>query len=119
MAALMKMPERPLQDHLSVRKILVPIVFAETSRHIIQQAAWLARRLHAEIILLHVVKPFNYPAGIFEAGDEITAQDLTSRAVCQAQTRSGPDASTRASWSCPHTSTSQRRPGSRNRESSI
>ena len=81
----MKMTERPLQDHLSVRKILVPIVFAETSRHIIQQAAWLARRLHAEIILLHVVKPFNYPAGIFEAGDEITVQDLTSRTVCQAQ----------------------------------
>jgi nucleotide-binding universal stress UspA family protein len=81
----MKMPARPLRDHLSVHKILVPIVLADPSRHIIQQAAWLARRLHAEIILLHVVTPFNYPAGIFEAGDEITPQDLTSRAVSQAQ----------------------------------
>jgi nucleotide-binding universal stress UspA family protein len=81
----MKMPERPQLDHLSVHKILVPVVFADTSRHIIRQAAWLARRLHAEIILLHVVTPFNYPAGIFEAGDEITARDLTSRVVSQAQ----------------------------------
>jgi nucleotide-binding universal stress UspA family protein len=31
------------------------------------------------------VTPFNYPAGIFEAGDEITLQDLTSRVVSQAQ----------------------------------
>ena len=72
-------------DHLSVRRILVPIVFADLSRHILPQAAWLARRLQAEIILLHVVEPLNYPAGIFEAGDKITAQDLTSRVVQQAQ----------------------------------
>jgi nucleotide-binding universal stress UspA family protein len=85
MAALTKMPERPQMDHLSIHKILVPIVFADTSRHVIQQAAWLARRLQAEIILLHVVTPFNYPAGIVEAGDEITARDLTSRVVSQAQ----------------------------------
>jgi nucleotide-binding universal stress UspA family protein len=81
----MKMPERPQLDHLSVHRILVPIVFADASRRIIQPAAWLARRLHAEIILLHVVTPFNYPAGIFEAGDEITERDLTSRVVSQAQ----------------------------------
>ncbi len=81
----MKMPARPQLDHLSVHKLLVLIVFADTSRHIIKQAAWLARRLHAEIILLHVVTPFNYPAGIFEAGDEITIQDLTSCVVSGAQ----------------------------------
>ncbi len=60
-------------------------MFADLSRHISQEAGWWARRLQAEIILLHVVQPLNYPAGIFEAGDEITAQDLTSRAVCRAQ----------------------------------
>jgi nucleotide-binding universal stress UspA family protein len=81
----MKMPERPQMDHLAIHRILVPVVLADTSRHLIQQAAWLARRLHAEIILLHVVTPFNYPAGIFEPGDEITARDLTSRVVSQAQ----------------------------------
>ena len=36
------------------------------------QAAWLARRLRAEIILLHVVTPLSYPAGLLESGHEIT-----------------------------------------------
>ena len=81
----MKTLKREPLDHLSVRRILVPIVFADSSRHILPQAAWLARRLQAEITLLHVVEPLNYPAGIFEVGDKITAQDLTSRGILQAQ----------------------------------
>lgn len=85
MAALRKMTERPQLDHLSVHKILVPIVFADTSRHILQQAAWLARRLHAEIVLLHVVTPFQYPAGLLESGHEVTARDLESRVIQRAQ----------------------------------
>jgi nucleotide-binding universal stress UspA family protein len=84
-AALIKMPERPLPDHLSVHKILVPVVFADTSRHIMQQAGWLAHRFHAEIILLHVVTPFNYPAGLLESGHEVTARDLESQVVQRAQ----------------------------------
>ena len=70
---------------LSIHKILVPVVLAETSQHVLQQAAWLARRLHAEIILLHVVTPFSYPAGILESGHEITARDLHAHIVQQAQ----------------------------------
>jgi nucleotide-binding universal stress UspA family protein len=70
---------------LSIRKILVPVVFAETSRHLAEQAAWLARRLHAEIILLHVVTPLSYPAGLLKSGHEITARDLHSRIVQRAQ----------------------------------
>ena len=81
----MKIAKREPVDHLSVRRILVPIVFADLSLYILPQAAWLARRLQAEIILLHVVEPLNYPAGIFEAGDKISAQDLTSRVVHRAQ----------------------------------
>jgi nucleotide-binding universal stress UspA family protein len=81
----MKMPETPQPDHFSVHKILVPIVSADTSRHIIQQAAWLARRVHAEIVLLHVVTPFNYPAGFLESGHEITARDLESQVIRRAQ----------------------------------
>jgi nucleotide-binding universal stress UspA family protein len=69
----------------SIRKILVPVVFAEPHRHLLQQAAWLARRFHAEIILLHVVTPFSYPAGWLESGDEITARDLHARVVERAQ----------------------------------
>jgi nucleotide-binding universal stress UspA family protein len=69
----------------SIQKILVPVVFAEPHRHLLQQAAWLARRFHAEIILLHVVTPFSYPAGWLESGDEITARDLYARVVERAQ----------------------------------
>ena len=74
---------------LKIHKILVPVAladgFAGNSRHLFCQAAWLARRFHAEIILLHVVTPFSYPAGWFESGHEITARDLHAHVVQRAQ----------------------------------
>jgi nucleotide-binding universal stress UspA family protein len=70
---------------LNIQKILVPVVLADTSRHVVQQAAWLARRLRAEIILLHVVTPLSYPAGLLEGGHEITARDLHAHIVQRAQ----------------------------------
>jgi nucleotide-binding universal stress UspA family protein len=70
---------------LSLKTILVPIVFADTSRQVLHEAAWLARRFHAEIILLHVVTAFNYPAGMLEGGHEITARDLHAHIVQQSQ----------------------------------
>jgi nucleotide-binding universal stress UspA family protein len=70
---------------LSIKKILVPVVFTDTSRHVMQQAAWLARRFRAELILLHVVTPLSYPAGMLESGHEITARDLHPRIVQRAQ----------------------------------
>ncbi|HTW66478.1 MAG TPA: universal stress protein [Bryobacteraceae bacterium] len=70
---------------LSIQKILLPIAFTDTPPHIIQQAAWLARRFHAEIILLHVVTPLSYPAGLLESGHEITARDLHARIVQRAE----------------------------------
>src|ERR1035438_8349590 len=70
---------------LNPKTILVPIVFADTSRHVIHQAAWMERRFHSEMILLHVVTPFNYPAGILEGGHEITARDLHAHIVQQSQ----------------------------------
>lgn len=70
---------------LSIQKILVPVVFADTSRHVVNQAAWLARRFHAEIILLHVVTPYAYPAGLLESGHEITARDLHAHIVQRAE----------------------------------
>jgi nucleotide-binding universal stress UspA family protein len=54
---------------LSVQKILVPVVLAETSRNVVHQAAWLARRL----------------AGLLESGHEITARDLHAHIVQRAQ----------------------------------
>ena len=70
---------------LNIQKILVPVVFADTSRHVMHQAAWLARRFHAEIILLHVITPLDYPAGLLESGHEITARDLQARVIQRAQ----------------------------------
>ena len=70
---------------LSIQKILVPVGFANTSRHVVRQAAWLARRFHAAMILLHVVTPLSYPAGLLEGGHEITARDLHARVVQRAQ----------------------------------
>jgi nucleotide-binding universal stress UspA family protein len=70
---------------LNIQKILVPVVLMDTSRHVMHQAVWLARRFHAEMILLHVMPPLNYPAGAFESGDEITARDLHARIVQRAE----------------------------------
>jgi nucleotide-binding universal stress UspA family protein len=70
---------------LNIQKILVPIVRADTCRHIGQQAAWLARRFHADIILLHVVTPLSYPYSLLEGGHEMTARDLHAQAVQRAQ----------------------------------
>jgi nucleotide-binding universal stress UspA family protein len=70
---------------LSLNRILVLVVLADTSRHVVHQAARLARRLHAEVILLHVVTRFSYPAGILERGYEITAQALHAQIVQRAQ----------------------------------
>jgi nucleotide-binding universal stress UspA family protein len=60
-------------------------VFADTSQRVVHQAAWLARRFHAEMILLHVVTPLSYPAGLMESGHEITARDLHASIVQRAQ----------------------------------
>jgi nucleotide-binding universal stress UspA family protein len=70
---------------LNIQKILVPLVFVDASRQVGQHAAWLARRFHAEVILLHVVTPLNYPAGALEGGHEITARDLQAHIVQLAQ----------------------------------
>jgi len=74
---------------LNIRRILVPVAspdaFTANSRQIAQQAAWLARRFQAEIVLLHVLTPFSYPAGLLEGGHEITARDLHAHIVQRAQ----------------------------------
>ena len=75
---------------LNIRKILVPVTFEDaalthSSLCTIQRAAWLARRYHAEVILLHVVSSLTYPYGLLERGHEITARDLENHAVHRAQ----------------------------------
>jgi len=70
---------------LSLQKILVPVVCADVSRHALFQAAWFARRFHAEMIMLHVVTPLSYPAGLLESGHEMTAADVHAHSVQRAQ----------------------------------
>jgi hypothetical protein len=45
----------------------------------------LACSIHEEVILLHVVTPLSYPAGVLESGYEITARDLHAHIVQRAQ----------------------------------
>src|ERR1019366_9453275 len=60
-------------------------VFPNPPRHMAEQAAWLARRFQAEVVLLHVVTPLSYPAGVLEGGHELTAKDLHAESIQQAQ----------------------------------
>jgi len=68
-----------------MNKILLPVDFPNTSLGVIHQAAFLARHFHSEIILLHVVTPMSYPAGILEGGHEVSARDLHTEVVKRAQ----------------------------------
>lgn len=49
---------------MKISKILVPVVFLDSSVGVVHQAVCLARHFHSEIILLHVVTPLSYP-GLF------------------------------------------------------
>ena len=70
---------------MSVNKILLPIDFPNSQPDVVQQAAFLARHFHSEILLLHVVAPLSYPAGLIESGHEITARDLHAEIIKRTQ----------------------------------
>ncbi len=64
-----------------MNKILLPIDFSNNSLKVAHQAAFLARHFHSEIILLHVVMPLSYPAGVLDSGHELTGRDLNAEIV--------------------------------------
>ena len=68
-----------------MNKILLPVDFPNTEPRVVHQAAFLARHFHSEIMLLHVVTPLSYPAGVLESGHEITARDLHAEIIKRAQ----------------------------------
>jgi len=68
-----------------MNRILLPLDFSSASLTVIHQAAFLAHHFHSEIILLHVVAPLSYPAGVLESGDELTGRDLHAEIVKRAQ----------------------------------
>jgi len=75
-----------VNDTLKIRTILVPVLLADTSRHVLRQAAWLARRLDADVILLHVVPAPCYQAGLLSGARAAAADDLHALMVGDAQT---------------------------------
>jgi nucleotide-binding universal stress UspA family protein len=68
-----------------MNRLLLPLDFSNASLRVNHQAAFLAQHFHSEIILLHVLAPLSYPAGVLERGDEITGQDLHAEVVKRAQ----------------------------------
>jgi nucleotide-binding universal stress UspA family protein len=66
-------------------KILLPVDFPLAPLGVVRQAAFLARHFHSEIILLHVVTPLSFPAGVLESGDELTVRDLHAHIVQRVQ----------------------------------
>ena len=71
---------------LRIGKILLPIDFLDPSKRVVHQAAALARHFHSEIVMLHVVTPMTYSAGMIE-GNYVPAnlEDLLKELIRQAQ----------------------------------
>lgn len=70
---------------MKLHTILVPVMLPDVPRGLLRQAAWLARRFHAEIVLLHVLAPLDYPYGLLESGHGLTPRDLEADVVRIAQ----------------------------------
>jgi nucleotide-binding universal stress UspA family protein len=71
---------------LKIGRILLPIDFQGLSKHVVHQAAVLARQFHSEIVMLHVVTPLSYSAAMI-GGDYVPANldDLLKELIRQAQ----------------------------------
>ena len=69
-----------------MNKLLLPVDLPNIQLRVVHQAAFLARHFHSEIILLHVVTPLSYPAGVLESGHELMARDLQAEVIKRAQT---------------------------------
>jgi nucleotide-binding universal stress UspA family protein len=70
---------------LNINKILVPIDFPNASLSVLHQAATLARRFKAQIVMLHVVTDLSRAAGIPDPGHELPNWDLLTAMLQEAQ----------------------------------
>lgn len=66
---------------LKLSRILAPVEFSDRCRHAVESAATLARRFHAELILLHAVAPAPVAFGVPEALAYTPPPDLTIRQI--------------------------------------
>lgn len=71
---------------LKIGRILLPIDFQDSSKHVVHQAATLARHFHSEIVMLHVLTPLSYSAAMIEGGYvPANLGDLLKELIRQAQ----------------------------------
>src|ERR1039458_9646208 len=71
---------------LKIGRILLPIDFQDSSKHVVHQAAAVARHFNSEIVMLHVVTPLSYSAAMID-GSYVPANlgDLLKELIRQAQ----------------------------------
>lgn len=67
------------------QRILIAVELPDGAPCLLQQAAYLARQFHAELLVLHILTAWRYPSGLLERGHELTDRDLRSAAVKQAR----------------------------------
>ena len=72
---------------LKIDKILLPLDFIDLPLHLVHQTAVLAHHFDSEIVLLHVVTPLSYPAGVFVDKHGQVARDLLDEIVTRARAK--------------------------------
>jgi nucleotide-binding universal stress UspA family protein len=72
---------------LKIDKILIPLDFIDLPLHLVHQAAALAHHFNSEVVLLHVVTPLSYPAGVFVDKHRRIARDLLAEIVTRARAK--------------------------------
>jgi nucleotide-binding universal stress UspA family protein len=70
---------------LSIKKILLPVDFPNTSLRIIHQAATLAHHFHSEIVILHAVTAESHAAGVPVDGAAFSHWDMLAEITREAE----------------------------------
>lgn len=70
---------------LSIKKILLPVDFPNTSLPVIHQAATLAHHFHSEIVVLHVVTAESHAAGVPLDGPAFARWDMLAEITREAE----------------------------------
>jgi nucleotide-binding universal stress UspA family protein len=70
---------------LSIKKILLPVDFPNTSLPVVHQAATLAHHFHSEIVMLHVATAQSHAAGVPQDAPKFANWDLLAEVVREAE----------------------------------
>src|SRR5208337_1802199 len=72
---------------LKIQRILLPVDFPDASLSVIRQAATLARKFHAEIVMLHVATPWKVARGAAPATGDLSGGKLLQKIIGEAEAR--------------------------------